>query len=327
MKSEQRVKISGTGGYLPARRVTNDELPAELETSHEWIVSHTGICARHIMAADESPCDMAEQAARAALERAGVSAADLGYIVVATSTQDYSSFPSTACLLQGRLGATQAGALDVSAACTGFVYSLEVARSLLLCSREQRPVLVVGVDAMTRIVDWKDRNTCVLFGDGAGATVLERTEEVGRGILASYLRADGTSPESLYCGGGLRTPPPVAEARVAHMNGRVVFNFAVKAMAEVVLHFLETLQLTPEQVSFVVPHQANIRILQAAQRRLPIAPEKFFMNIAEVANTSAASIPLALAELDRSGRLKPGDLIITTGFGAGLTYGGNALWW
>ena len=327
MKSEQRVRISGTGGYLPARRVTNDELSGALDTSHEWIVSHTGICARHIMAADESPCDMAEHAARAALERAGVAPADLGYIIVATSTQDYSSFPSTACLLQGRLGALQAGAFDVSAACTGFVYSLEVARGLLLCSRDGRPALVVGVEAMTRIVDWKDRNTCVLFGDGAGAAVLELTTATDRGILASYLRAEGSTPETLYCGGGLRTPPPVTETRVAHMNGRVVFNFAVKAMAEVVLHFLETLQLSPEQVTFVVPHQANIRILQAAQKRLPIAPEKFFMNIAEVANTSAASIPLALAELDRSGRLKAGDLIITTGFGAGLTYGGNAILW
>jgi 3-oxoacyl-[acyl-carrier-protein] synthase-3 len=327
VKSEQRVKISGTGGYLPARRVTNDDLAAELDTSHDWIVSHTGICARHIMAADESPCDMAERAARVALERAGVAAADLGYIIVATTTQDYSGFPSTACLLQGRLGATQAGALDISAACTGFVYSLEVARGLMHCDRGARPTLVVGVEAMSRIVDWKDRNTCVLFGDGAGAAVLELTSEAGRGILASYLRAEGSNPDTLYCGGGLRTQPPVTEARIAHMNGRVVFGFAVKAMAEVVLHFLETLQLSPEQVSFVVPHQANIRILQAAQKRLPIAPEKFFMNIAEVANTSAASIPLALAELDRSGRLRAGDLVITTGFGAGLTYGGNAILW
>lgn len=327
MKSEQRVKISGVGGYLPARRVTNDDLARKLDTSDEWIVSHTGISARHLMADDECATDMAEQAARAALARAGVSGADLGLIVVATSTADYGGFPSNACLLQARLGATEAAAFDLGAACTGFVYSLEVARGLLLCGMTERPALVVGVEAMSRIVDWTDRNTCVLFGDGAGAAVLERTTEAGRGILASYLRADGTGSEHLWAGGGLRVPPPDPEPRIAHMNGRVVFNFAVKAMAEVVLHFLETLKLDPEEVRYVVPHQANIRILQAAQKRIPIAPEKFIVTIAEVANTSAASIPLALADLDRNGRLQPGDLVLTTGFGAGLTYGGNAIRW
>ncbi|NLF17281.1 MAG: ketoacyl-ACP synthase III [Lentisphaerae bacterium] len=324
--SEQRVKISGVGGYLPARRVSNDELAQTLDTSDEWIVSHTGIRARHIMAADESGTDMAEQAARAALARAGVSPADLGLIVVATTTADYGGFPSNACLLQARLGAPAAAAFDLGAACTGFVYALEVARGLMLCG-SGRPALVVGAEAMSRLVDWTDRNTCVLFGDGAGAAVLEVTTEPDRGILGSYLRADGTGSGFLWAGGGLRVPPPNPEPRQAHMQGRPVFNFAVKAMAEVVLHFLETLQIAPEEVRYVVPHQANIRILQAAQKRLPIAPDRFVVTIDEVANTSAASIPLALAELDRQGRLAPGDVVLTTGFGAGLTYGGNAIRW
>lgn len=327
MKPETRVKISGIGGYLPPRRVTNDDLSKSLDTSNEWIVSHTGICARHILADDQAPSTMAEQAARAALERAGVAAADLGLIIVATSTQDFGSFPATACLLQGRLGATEAAAFDLSAACTGFVYALEVGRSMMLGGMGARPALVVGVEAMSRIVDWTDRNTCVLFGDGAGAVVLETTTEANRGILASYLRADGTGAEELWAGGGLRYAPPKTEPRIAHMNGRPVFNFAVRAMAEVVLHFIEHLRIEPDQVQFVVPHQANVRILQAAQKRIPIPAERFIVNIADVANTSAASIPLALAELDRSGRLKPGDLVITTGFGAGLTYGGNAIRW
>jgi 3-oxoacyl-[acyl-carrier-protein] synthase-3 len=327
VKHETRVKISGIGGYLPPRRVTNGDLAKTLDTSDEWIVSHTGISARHIMADDQTPSDMGELAARAALERAGVAPADLGLIIVATSTQDFGGFPSTACLLQGRMGATEAAAFDLSAACTGFVYALEVARSMMLGGMGGRPALVVGVEAMTRIVDWTDRNTCVLFGDGAGAAVLETTTDEGRGILGSYLRAVGTGADELWAGGGLRLAPPKSEPRIAHMNGRTVFNFAVRAMAEVVLHFLEDLRLEPEQVQYVVPHQANIRILQAAQKRIPIPPERFIVNIADVANTSAASIPLALAELDRSGRLKPGDLVITTGFGAGLTYGGNALRW
>jgi 3-oxoacyl-[acyl-carrier-protein] synthase-3 len=261
------------------------------------------------------------------LERAGVAPADLGLIIVATTTQDFAGYPATSCLLQGRLGAPEAAAFDLLAACTGFVYGLEVARSMMLGGLGDRPALVVGVEAMSRTVDWSDRSTCVLFGDGAGAAVLETTTEPGRGILASYLRADGTGADQLWASGGLRTPTSHAEPRIAHMNGRTVFNFAVRAMAEVVLHFLERLRLEPDQVQFVVPHQANIRILQAAQKRIPIPAERFFVNIADVANTSAASIPLALTELDRSGRLKPGDLVITTGFGAGLTYGGNAIRW
>lgn len=315
------------GGYLPPRRVTNEDLSRTLDTSHEWIVSHTGICARHILADDQAPSSMAEEAARAALARAGVSPADLGLIIVATSTQDFGSFPTTACLLQGRFGAAQAAAFDLMAACTGFVYALEVARSMMMNGLGERPALVVGVEAMSRIVDWKDRNTCVLFGDGAGAVVLETTADENRGILGSYLRADGTGAEDLWAGGGLRYAPPRSEPRIAHMNGRTVFNFAVRAMAEVVLHLLEQYRLDPNDVRYVVPHQANVRILQAAQKRIPVPPERFFVNIADVANTSAASIPLALAELDRNGRLAPGDLVITTGFGAGLTYGGNAIRW
>ncbi len=325
MKSEQRVKISGIGGYLPARRVTNDDLARTLDTSDEWIVSHTGISARHLMADDECTTDMAEQAARAALARAGVTGADLGLIVVATSTADYGGFPSNACLLQARLGATEAAAFDLGAACTGFVYALEVARGLLLCGTTGRPALVVGVEAMSRIVDWTDRNTCVLFGDGAGAAVLERTSEAGRGILASYLRADGTGSEHLWAGGGLRVPPPNPEPRIAHMNGRPVFNFAVKAMAEVVVHFLDSLKLDPERVRYVVPHQANIRILQTTARRLDLPMEKIVITVASHGNTSAASVPLALDIAVRDGRIRKGQHVMLEGVGGGFTWGGLLL--
>ena len=328
VKLQRRVIISGIGGYLPQRRVTNEELTQTLDTSDEWIVSHTGISARHIAADNEGSADMAMAAANEALKRAGVAAADLGLIIVATSTQDYGGFPSTACLVQGRLGATRAAAFDIFAACSGFVYGLEAARGMMACALDPRPSLVIGSEVMSRILDWEDRNTCVLFGDGAGAAVLEVTDDQHRGIVGSYLRADGTGEgEILAIGGGLRTSGVDPMPRAIAMNGRIVFNFAVRALAEVVQYFMETLSLAPEDIRYVVPHQANIRIIQAAIKRLPLPVEKFYLNIADVANTSAASIPLALSELDRAGMLSPGDLILTTGFGAGLTYGGNAIYW
>lgn len=320
------MRICGTGSFVPARRVTNDELAETIDTSHEWIVTATGIESRHLLADGESTVDMAARAATDALESAGVEAEDLGMVIVGTSTQDYQGMPSTACILQDRLGAVNAGAFDLAAACSGFVYGIECGRAL--GAGRDRPILVVGADAMSRIVDWQDRNTCVLFGDGAGAVVLSPSAG-DAGVLDSYLRADGSGHLALTVEGGARKPKVQwkGEDCVLRMNGRAVFNFAVRALVEVVNVLLERNDVALSDVSYVVPHQGNIRIIQAASKRLDLPVSHFFTNIREVANTSAASIPIALHEMAGKGMLSPGDTILTVGFGAGLTYGGNLIRW
>jgi 3-oxoacyl-[acyl-carrier-protein] synthase-3 len=261
----------------------------------------------------------------------------LDMIVLATATADYYGCPPTACIVQDKLGAKNAGAMDLSAGCTGFIYALETAAGLLARNPGRKRALVIGSEVLSRVTDWDDRGSCVLFGDGAGAVVIEKTANPSegpgrRGLLRTILRADGSGAESLIIRqGGSRHPfkkgETVEKATHLEMNGRAVYNFAVKAVTETIGNLLEQEGITAGDVSRIVPHQANARIVQAAGKRLGIPEEKFFLNIEEYANTSAASIPIALDEMNRSGQARRGDLILTVGFGGGLTYGGNLIIW
>ncbi|NLL83573.1 MAG: ketoacyl-ACP synthase III [Lentisphaerae bacterium] len=322
------IQIASTGSWLPEKRVTNDMLSETLDTTDEWIISHTGIRARHIASEEHTTSYGATQAARIALERAGVEASELGYIVLATTTPDY-LLPAASCLVHRELKAGRAAAFDISAACTGFVYALSIVQGLM--ANDPRPGLVIGADLMTRIVDWSDRNTCVLFGDGAGAVVLKHgTGDFG--LAESIMKVDSDGFYTLRREGGTRfvNPELSTEPTVSHyihMDGKPVFNFAVKAIAEIISELLQKANLTMDDIKYIVPHQANFRIIDAAARRLGTTTDKFFLNIAEVANTSAASIPIALDELIMKGRVEPGDPLIFVGFGAGLTYGGTLVRW
>ena len=319
------VHITGTGSYLPERVVTNDEIAAKLDTSNEWIYSHTGICSRHLAAADQSASSLAVLAARAALDAAGLTPDQIGMIIVATSTADYHSFPSTASLVQHALGAKNAGAFDLQAACTGFIYALEVARGLMQLNPQ--PTLVIGAEVMSRIVDWNDRDSCILFGDAAGAVVLETSDEPG-GILHAILKADGAGSHLIYREGGSRQPADTPWLQhTLEMKGRPVFNFAVKIFDEVLRRLMTHAGCTLDDLACVIPHQANARIIEAVARRMEAPLEKFFMNMETTGNTSAASIPVAFDAAVRSGRVKEGDLVAMVGFGAGLTYGGLLMRW
>jgi len=341
------IEIIATGRSVPAHRVTNDELAKKLDTSDEWIRSHTGIGNRHIADDETATSDLAAAASLAALQQLvdrdpsfegslPAAAESLDLIVVATATPDFQGFPSTACIIQDKLGAKNAGAMDVMAGCTGFVYALETAAGILSFGKRKR-ALVVGAEILTRITDWSDRGTCVLFGDGAGAVIVERTdapmEGTGRrGLIHSILGADGSGAEYLIVrGGGTRNPLKVGEVinnkSCLEMNGRAVYSFAVKAVTETIERLLTDVGVGVEDLARIIPHQANARIVQAAGKRLGIPEEKFYLNIEEYANTSAASIPIAMDELSRAGGLKKGDMILTVGFGAGLTYGGNIIVW
>jgi 3-oxoacyl-[acyl-carrier-protein] synthase-3 len=322
---------------VPSRRMSNAEFTAFLDTSDEWILSHTGIRNRHIADPDQAPSDLALEACQKALARAAVPPDEVDLVLVATATGDYLGFPSVACIVQDRLGATRAGAMDLAAGCTGFIYGLETARNFVL-GGGARNVLVVGAEVLSRIVDWQDRNTCVLFGDGAGAALVSAVEEARdgsgrpRGLLASMLRADGSGARLLERPmGGTRAPfdPETFERTSAYlrMDGRQVYNFAVKALAEGIPALLAEGGFSVDDAAWIVPHQANVRIIEAAAKRAKIPLEKFYLNIEEYANTSAASIPIALTEMDGKGLLREGDLVVTFGFGAGLTWGGNLLRW
>ena len=319
------VHITGTGSYLPERVVTNAELATKLDTTDEWIFTHTGIRSRHIGAEKDSTSAMALQAARAALASAGLTPDQIGLIIVATSTSDYHAFPSTACLVQDAIGATNAAALDVQAACTGFIYALEVARGMMQVN--PCPTLVIGADMMSRIVDWTDRNSCILFGDAAGAVVLEANDVPG-GIWHAILRADGSGSQMIYREGGTRdlaTGPWMQHT--LQMKGRAVFNFAVKIFDDVLCGLLKRSGYTFNDLALVIPHQANARIVEAVARRMEVPMEKFYLNMETTGNTSAASIPLAMDVAIRSGKIKNDDLIAMVGFGAGLTYGGILMRW
>jgi 3-oxoacyl-[acyl-carrier-protein] synthase-3 len=324
--------IRSTGTYVPVRRLSNDELPKELDTSDEWIVSHTGIRYRHLAAEDQAASDLAVEASRKALHRGEIQPEEIDLILMATATPDFVGFPATACIVQDKLGARNAAAMDITAGCTGFIYGLETARGFIV-SGFARKVLLVGAEVFSRHIDWQDRNTCVLFGDGAGAVIVEADATAQpTGVLDSYIRSDGSGARLLErTAGGSRFPfiPGNTPPRDVYlkMEGRQVYNFAVRVIVETIQLLLERNRLSVEQIRYIVPHQANLRIIEAAAKRAKIPIEKFYINIQEFANTSAATIPIALAEMQGKHMLEPGALLLTVGFGAGLTYGGNLIRW
>ncbi len=326
------VVIRSIASYIPEQRVTNQELAEKfphLETSDEWIRSHTGIGARHMASPGVLTSDMASEAALKALEKARISPKELDFIILATATPDYFGFPATACVVQEKIGAYGCPAFDVVAGCTGFIYALNVASSMLE-ARQGRHALVIGAEQLTRITDWQDRGTAVLFGDGAGAAVLSRIEEPGRGCLSFILGAEGSGAKDLQLLQAPRLDPFGREAPVVpsiYMNGKKVYDFAVKSITVLIERIMHATVYRLEDFSWIIPHQANARIVQAAGKRFGIPPEKFYLNMEEYANTSAASIPLALAEMQEKGLLKQNDLVMLLGFGAGLTYGAAVLRW
>jgi 3-oxoacyl-[acyl-carrier-protein] synthase-3 len=317
---------------VPKKRVSNDELASTLDTSDEWIYSHTGIKNRHIAEPEQATSDLAYEACRKVLDASGMPAEKIDLILLATVTGDYIGFPSTASIVQDKIGAKNAAAMDIQAGCTGFIYALETARAFI-AGNGAKNVLVVGAEIMSRIANWKDRDTCVLFGDGAGAAlVCAEDSNDERGVLLSFLRSDGSGHKLLErTYGGTRFPKaPETEGHngsCIRMDGRQVYNFAVKVISEGVLNLLESKGYGIKDLSYIVPHQANARIIEAAAKRSKIPMDKFYMNIDEYANTSAATIPIALSEMEKKGLIKRGDLILTYGFGAGLTYGGNLIRW
>lgn len=315
----RRSVILGTGSFLPARRVSNAELATQVDTTDEWIVERTGIRFRHIAAEDESTSTLAVGAAKAALEAAGIPAADIDLIVLATATPDQ-TFPATATRVQTALGIDDCVAFDVAAVCSGFLYALQVADSMIRAGAHTR-ALVIGAETFSRILDWEDRATCVLFGDGAGAIVLEAQESdeaAGPGVLATRLHADGRHNDLLYVDGGPSTTGTVGKLR---MKGREVFRHAVVNLAAVMEESLGAAGLSSADVDWVVPHQANARILDATARKLGLAPEKVVVTVDRHANTSAASVPLALDTAVRDGRIRRGDLIVLEAMGGGFTWG------
>jgi 3-oxoacyl-[acyl-carrier-protein] synthase-3 len=316
------ARIAGTGSYLPQRVLTNRDLEAMVETSDEWIVARTGIRERRIAADGELASDMAVHAARRAIEAARIAPADVGLVVCATTTPDM-IFPSTACILQAKLGLSGGPAFDVQAVCSGFVYALATA-ALYLRDGQCRYALVVGTEVYSRILDWKDRATCVLFGDGAGAVILAASERPG--LLASRLHADGRYTATLavpgqVCSGGIRGTPYVT------MDGGAVFKFAVKALSEVAEEVLEAAGVRLEQLDWLIPHQANVRIIEATARKLGLPMERVVVTVDRHANTSAASIPLALDEAVRDGRIRAGQRVLLEAVGGGFTWGACLLEW
>lgn len=322
--------MTGLGSALPPRVLTNFDLERMVETSDEWIVERTGIRERRLAAPEVATSDLAVEAGRRALEDAGISPADLDLILVATVTPD-SPLPSTACLVQRALGARQAAAMDLAAACTGFIYGLAVAEGGIAAGRWET-VLIIGAEILSRIVNWEDRATCVLFGDGAGAAVVRRSRSPGFGLLSVWLGADGNGGGILHVpAGGSRLPPSaqtVAQGlHYVHMNGPEVFRFAVEAMVLSVRESLKASGLALSDVDLLVPHQANSRIVEAARRVLRVPAGKVFHTIESYGNMSSASIPVSLDEARRRGRLRAGDTVALVAFGGGLTYGGAVLRW
>lgn len=318
-----RSVVLGTGSALPEQRVSNADLAERLDTSDEWIVERTGIRFRHIAGPHETTSTLAAAACRAALESAGIAAQDIDPIVLATATPDQ-TFPATATKVQAMLGIDDCVAFDVAAVCSGFLYAVQVADSMLRTGVHRR-ALVIGAETFSRILDWEDRTTAVLFGDGAGAIVLEGQEseaEGGRGILATRLHADGRHNELLYVDGGPSTTGTVGKLR---MKGREVFRHAVVNLASVLQESLDIAGLTPSAVDWVVPHQANARILEATSRKLGLPAEKVVVTVDRHANTSAASVPLALDTATRDGRIQPGQIVVLEAMGGGFTWGAAVL--
>jgi 3-oxoacyl-[acyl-carrier-protein] synthase III len=321
-RSDVQVTITGLGAHAPERVITNDELSQLVDTSDEWIVERTGIRERRVAADSEALSDLGIPAARQALEQAGIEGSDVDLLIVATVTPDM-MFPSTAAILADRLGATEAAAYDLSAGCTGFMYALAQAYGMVAAGLSQR-ALVVGGDVLSRILDWSDRSTVVLFGDGAGAVVLEQSEEAG--FLAFELGADGAGGEHLWLpGSGSRTFED--PDKFVKMNGREVFKFATRVLVQSGKAVLDRCGTRVEDVDIYVPHQANIRIIDHATKKLGIPSDRVVINADRYGNTSSGSIPLALAEAQTDGRLRAGGLLLMTGMGAGLTWGSALMRW
>ncbi len=319
------IYIQAVGAYVPQKKLSNDDLSKIVDTSDEWIYSHTGIKFRHIAAPEEATSDLAVAAVKTLLEQNNLTVDMIEGIVLSTATGDYHGFPSTACVIQDKLGLDVIPALDIAAGCTGFIYAVEIARSLMLANGYKHMV-VIGAEKLSDVTDWTDRNTCVLFGDGAGAVLLSQDPESERGVIDSILHAKGSGSKFLSVPSG-GTADKNGDDTFLYMDGRAVYNFAVKAMKDVIEDLLERNNLTIDDIDYIVPHQANFRIIQACAKRIKTDPEKFYLNIDQFANTSAASIPIALHDMVGKGLLKEGMKIITVGFGAGLTYGGNYLIW
>ncbi len=326
-----KAEVAGTGIYLPEKIVTNLDLEKILDTSDDWIRARTGIHERRVAGEDESASVLAVNAARSALAEAGLEPEQIDMIIVCTSTPDV-LYPSTACYVQKELGAHRAAAYDVSAVCSGFVFGLSIAEQFLKGGRYQH-ILVIGSEVNSRIVDWTDRSTCILFGDGAGAVALKRVEtSESRGILSSHIYSDGTQTDILGVPGGIgRTP--ISHASIDEkqyfikMVGNATFKFAVKRMSDVALEALEYNGFTTKDIDLMIPHQANKRIIDAVGERLEVGPEKIFVNIEKYGNTAAASIPIALHEARQCGRIQPGNLVLLTVLGAGLTWGAALIRW
>ncbi len=329
--AELSVFIRTIGVHTPERKLTNAELSTMVDTSDEWIKTRSGIAERRIAGPDENPSDMGAKAAAKALERAGLTPADVDLLIVATMTPDV-PFPSTACLLQAKLGLRRdIPCFDVSAACSGFVYALQVAKDMMR-SGAYRRTLVVGSEKLSSVVDWSDRTTCVLFGDGAGAVLLETTPEKNVGLLGNILGADGNNAELLHCAGGGSAAPATAESlrdgkHFLRMNGKEVFRHAVRVMAESCERVLAKCDVKSQQVAWFIPHQANSRILEAVASQLNVGMDRLPSNLERYGNTSAASIPLALEEAWKDGKIKHEDLVLIVAFGAGLTWGATLLRW
>ncbi len=323
-----RISITGIGSHTPERVMTNVELAAMVDTSDEWIVERTGIRERRVAAPEEALSDVSLPAAEAALEQAGLEASAIDLIIVATVTPDM-LFPSTGAILADRLGAKDAAAYDLSAGCTGFVYALVQAHAMV-AGGLARNALVIGGDVLSKVVDWADRSTCVLFGDGAGAVVLERVDEGG--FLGFELGADGSGGPQLYMPAGGSRAPATAETvaagqHFAKMNGREVFKFATRVLVDSAEKVLSECGVAVDEVDVYVPHQANVRIIEHARRKLGIPKERTVVNVDRYGNTSSGSIPLALGDAETDGRLQPGELVLMTGMGAGLTWGSALIEW
>jgi len=321
--------IAAVGSYVPPRVLTNGDLEKMVNTSDEWITTRTGIKERHLAAKDEYTSDLATRAALNAMQRAGVTAEQIDLIIVATITPDM-PFPSTACLVQQKIGAVRAAAFDLEAACSGFIYALEIAQQFIM-SRTYDTVLVIGAEKLSSIVDWQDRNTCVLFGDGAGAAIL-RNRPNAHGLLTAVMGADGTKSDLLFMAGGGSRCPASAESVASRlhylrMEGKETFKNAVQAMQTAAEEAMRRCEIDISRIKCIIPHQANLRIINAVAERLGAKPEQIFVNLHKYGNTSAASVAIALDEAVQTGRVHHGDLILLIVFGAGLTWGAAVIEW
>lgn len=329
MSKETYAHITGWGMYIPEKILTNDDIAKMVDTNDEWIRDRTGIEERHIAAPDETCASLGAEAAIEALRVANLHPSEVDLIITATCSPEY-LFPATACVIQDRIGAVNAGAFDLLAACSGFIYAIEMA-SQSIRSGSIKNALVIGTETLSRIIDWTDRNTCILFGDGAGAFVLQASDEPG-GVLSSMMRSDGSGGDTLYVpAGGSAIPTSLQTIQeglhFVKMNGREVFRFATRVMAKAAFEVMDKVNWKMDDVDLIIPHQANKRIIEAAARGMKVSMDRMFVNVQKYGNTSTASIPIATCEAVQEGRLSPGDNVVFVGFGGGLTWGALTMVW